>query len=85
MKIASAAGMTRVVENFVLSGAYIVQPVSTPPVSSAYSVNQPADDVDVPAQQVQLRKREILRADLQRHEEVAENRPGSPESGRRTP
>ena len=35
---------------------------------------QPADDVDVPAQQIQLRKREILRADHHRDEEVAQHR-----------
>ena len=41
MKIASAAGTTLVVANFVLSGAYIVQPVSRPPVSSAYTPISP--------------------------------------------
>ena len=39
--MASAAGTTRVVENFVLNGAYIVQPVSSPPVSSTYTPIRP--------------------------------------------
>ena len=34
---------------------------------------QAAEDVDVPAREVQLREREILRADHDRHEEVAEH------------
>ncbi len=34
---------------------------------------QPSDDVDVPAQQVQLRKGEIFGADLKRHEKVSEH------------
>ena len=41
MKMPSAAGITLVVENCVLSGAYMVQPVSTPPVTMACSVNIP--------------------------------------------
>jgi hypothetical protein len=41
MKMPRAAGMTREVTNLVLSGAYIVQPVSTPPVTSAYKVKPP--------------------------------------------
>ena len=35
---------------------------------------EPAEDVDVPAREVQLREREILRADHDRHEEIAERR-----------
>ena len=41
MKIAMAAGTTRVVANFVLNGAYIVQPVSSPPVSNTYTPMTP--------------------------------------------
>ena len=41
MKMASAAGTTRVVANFVLNGAYIVQPVSSPPVSRTYTPMSP--------------------------------------------
>ena len=36
--------------------------------------HEAAGHVDVPAQQVELRKRQILRADHQRHEEIAEDR-----------
>ena len=38
------------------------------------SVIDAADDVDVPAQQVDAREREVLRADHDRHQEVAERR-----------
>src|SRR6202023_3104266 len=37
-KMPSAVGMTCVVEDTVLNGVSKVQPVSTPPVTSAYSV-----------------------------------------------
>ena len=35
---------------------------------------QPTDDVDIPAQQIQSRKGQVARADHQRHEEISEHR-----------
>ena len=48
--------------------------MSTPPPMSAASAKQPADDVDVPAEQVDPREREVLGADHDRQQEVAERR-----------
>ena len=49
-----------------------VQPVSTPPRISAESVKQSADDVEVPAEQIDLGKGQVFRADHDRDEEVSD-------------